>query len=811
MDDATRARIEGLESELGRLRSEVAERRDLDEILLTMEWLATTRLTDEPLISVVVPTRNRRDHLERAVGSVLDQDYDHWELLIVDDGSTDGTSEYLDTLDDPRIRCLRDTGRGCAAARNVALADAGGSLVTYLDDDNTMHRLWLKGLAWASANWPDTDVFYGARIFDNFERAHGLGESGLPWLQYKPWDRDELEEFNIADVNVLAHRAGLPEAHYDEPLALYADWDILLRLTALEPPVRIPVIACAYSTEGDDRLSVIDDGVVDFERVYSAVHGMDGYTAPPGEQRTKVLLVAIDAFDLGVARGFTDEGDLPHLSAVFERSSRATVRSPFGIHSSAGWPSVSTGRSFSEHQRQCWIETGLDYEDRWTDTRDIDGTPFWEYLSRAGKRSAILDVPHLVPDDEHNGVQLIEYGCHDRHLGTQSVPDKLIDEIVDEFGEHPVGMIDPSSDRTFSPCDYHRRAGVQRTPEESKAVLDDLLLGQARKEAASLSLLTQGGWDLFMTVFGESHCTGHQLWSSHDPDHPWYDPAVVAEVGDPLRTMYRRLDRALGRHIAAAGDEATVLVMAPHGMGSHFGGTPLLDEILHRIELADAGGPQGNAATRAAKAAWARIPGRFDAQARRLLAARLQPRVADGDTPPLDLPPRRERRWFSPPCDEPFGPIRLNVVGRETHGIIRRGAEFDAACEHLRDVLLDLVNVETGERAVLDVVRSDVHYTRRPDDLLPDLFVVWNNTRPVEALYSPRTGLVVRRQTHWRSGDHPADGFLLAAGPGIEPDRDIGTIDARDVGPTVAALFGVSMPDATGTPVPLTRAVRSTG
>jgi|GEM_PF-712449 len=99
----------------------------------------------EPRFSVVVPTRNRRELLERALESVLAQSCQDFELLVVDDGSTDDTAEYLRALrnGEPRLRAYRlDLHRGVSAARNRAIAEARAPYITFLDDDDE----WLPTL-----------------------------------------------------------------------------------------------------------------------------------------------------------------------------------------------------------------------------------------------------------------------------------------------------------------------------------------------------------------------------------------------------------------------------------------------------------------------------------------------------------------------------------------------------------------------------------------------------------------------------------------------------------------------------------------
>ena len=91
-----------------------------------------------PLVSVILPTYNRGWILTEAIDSVLAQDYKNYELIVVDDGSTDNTREILDVYGQDII-VLRQANNGVSAARNRGIAAAGGQLVTFLDSDD----LWL--------------------------------------------------------------------------------------------------------------------------------------------------------------------------------------------------------------------------------------------------------------------------------------------------------------------------------------------------------------------------------------------------------------------------------------------------------------------------------------------------------------------------------------------------------------------------------------------------------------------------------------------------------------------------------------------
>lgn len=101
-------------------------------------------MADAPKVSLIITTYNRARLLPRAVNSVLDQTYEDYELIIVDDCSTDSTPEMIQLFENPRIRLFRhEVNRGLSAARNTGIANARGEYIAFLDDDDecTPNRL----------------------------------------------------------------------------------------------------------------------------------------------------------------------------------------------------------------------------------------------------------------------------------------------------------------------------------------------------------------------------------------------------------------------------------------------------------------------------------------------------------------------------------------------------------------------------------------------------------------------------------------------------------------------------------------------
>jgi glycosyltransferase involved in cell wall biosynthesis len=144
------------------------------------------------MVSVVTPTYNRAPLLPRAVQSVLGQDYHDLELLVVDDGSTDGTPGVMAGFTDPRLRYTRlEVNRGSGAARSAGVAQARGALVAFLDSDDCWKPGKLARMAAALARHPEIDLAFSDYedvnyIQDTRERGFVTNEAALRGVSAAP-------------------------------------------------------------------------------------------------------------------------------------------------------------------------------------------------------------------------------------------------------------------------------------------------------------------------------------------------------------------------------------------------------------------------------------------------------------------------------------------------------------------------------------------------------------------------------------------------------------------------------------------------
>jgi glycosyltransferase involved in cell wall biosynthesis len=161
---------------------------------------------DAPVVSVVLPTRGRARYLEVALDSLDSQDLDEpWELLVVDDGSEDGTREVLDRRG---VRSVRlEPARGLNAARNAGVHATAGDLVAFTDDDVHAPPGWLRALVTGARRHPDADAF-GGPIRPRFEGAvpRGCGREDPPLTTLDLGDEDGPAKL-VWGANMAVRRA----------------------------------------------------------------------------------------------------------------------------------------------------------------------------------------------------------------------------------------------------------------------------------------------------------------------------------------------------------------------------------------------------------------------------------------------------------------------------------------------------------------------------------------------------------------------------------------------------------------------------
>lgn len=207
---------------------------------------------EQKMISVIIPTYNRKEKLPRCIESVLGQSYRNIEVLVVDDASTDGTEELFVDVSDPRLRYLRyETNEGACYARNYGARHAKGELLAFQDSDDVWHGDKLE-------KQYDHLLSEGADLcFCGMNRiSEGGSRFYYPVHPFHP--EAALEEFlaenRASTQTMLMYREVWERLRFDEKIRRYQDWDFGIRAAEHFPLCYLPE-ALVESAVGEDSIS----------------------------------------------------------------------------------------------------------------------------------------------------------------------------------------------------------------------------------------------------------------------------------------------------------------------------------------------------------------------------------------------------------------------------------------------------------------------------------------------------------------------------------------------------------------------------
>lgn len=196
---------------------------------------------NDPLVTVVLPTYNHLSFLPKSIESLLVQTFTEFELIIVNDGSTDGTMEFLDSLSDPRIRIIHQKNSRLPLALNAGFKLARGQLLTWTSADNYCAPHFLETFVSAFNNHPEACFAYSAFAWINEDGQI----TGVHQNQDVSWANMIKANPGIAS---FMYRKVCHETlgWYDPDLEGAEDWDMWLRIIERYPAIYVPEMLYYY-------------------------------------------------------------------------------------------------------------------------------------------------------------------------------------------------------------------------------------------------------------------------------------------------------------------------------------------------------------------------------------------------------------------------------------------------------------------------------------------------------------------------------------------------------------------------------------
>ncbi len=212
----------------------------------------------QPFFSVIIPTYNRSVAVRRAIGSVLAQHFTDWELLLIDDGSTDDTKEAIWAMDEPRLRYFFQKNQERSTARNAGIERAQGRYLCFLDSDDTYRPDHLSSLYsfLAAHDFPAGTVRTGyALVYPDGEQY----EKAPAPVANSRQKRENILETPIGVQNCCFQQQIMAQHHFPAAFHLWEDKHLLFRAAATHPFFQLtkPTVVVSADAAPASRTTVV--------------------------------------------------------------------------------------------------------------------------------------------------------------------------------------------------------------------------------------------------------------------------------------------------------------------------------------------------------------------------------------------------------------------------------------------------------------------------------------------------------------------------------------------------------------------------
>ena len=209
------------------------------------------------MISVVIPLYNKRNCIASTIDSVLSQTYSDFELIVVDDGSTDGSADVVRSIADERVRLIQKTNGGVSSARNVGVVAAKSEHIAFLDADDIWAPNYLAEIAKLIHDFPEAGIYGSSYTVQEhgelIPHCSTLSEDFYGIVDMSEWRFGHLYWTSI----VCCKKAALEEAGmFDERMAYGEDTDVWWRIMLKHPAAYSNKELATYRYDAENRAMV---------------------------------------------------------------------------------------------------------------------------------------------------------------------------------------------------------------------------------------------------------------------------------------------------------------------------------------------------------------------------------------------------------------------------------------------------------------------------------------------------------------------------------------------------------------------------
>ena len=498
----------------------------------------------------------------------------------------------------------------------------------------------------------------------------------------------------------------------------------------------------------------------------------------------KVLFIGLDGSTFDILDPLMDSGVMPRLKRFNEGGVRGLLETTIPPITPTAWVSWMTGKNPGKHGVFEFLlrrEGSGALPDQPVSSRSRDGLPFWDVLGRMGKQAIVTNVPCTYPPTMVNGLMISDF-LTPRGRRDFTYPENLLEEVESRFGPYQL---------------YITEVYV---PGKVDNILNQLFDELKYKTQVNRYLMNEYGWDIFATHYWGTDRFQHELWHLLDESHPFFDRKEhLAHIGR-IHEYWNAVDSTLGELFDEVDEDATVYLGSDHGFG------PIKKFLCFNVWLINEGllVLKRDAMTRFKRAIFrvGLTPDLAYRSAMKMGLAHL--RLSVGVTNRSKLMKLANMLMLSLEDVDwsrtvafskgNYGQIFINLRGRETHGIVEPGAEYERVVAQVSERLRALVDPETGQPLIGPIWRREDLYTGPHSDNSPDLqFLPCDMTnKPLGTLDLTSNKFIT--PVYGNSGDHRMHGVMMGRGPELRRGIEIEGARIIDYAPTILHSFGVEVP-----------------
>lgn len=499
-------------------------------------------------------------------------------------------------------------------------------------------------------------------------------------------------------------------------------------------------------------------------------------------KNNKIFIFGIDGGTFDIIKPLVHRGDLPNIASLLKVGANSELASTVPPITAPAWVSFMTGKNPGKHGIFHFIgHTHDSYSGKILSASDIKAKSLWSILSEHGKKLILINIPITFPPKEINGILIPGIGTPP-DAQSFTYPQGIYDELLYKIGDYKVDYWD---ERVFNDSN------------PSKELIDELIENlnymTLKRTEAALYLTKEYQWDLCMVVYVLTDRLQHLLWGLMDERHPGHDLRLARHFKESIWDGYKKVDEAMGTILREIGDDVSVIVMSDHGFGplykSFFVNNWLLQKGFLKLRRTV---PWRLQVTRPSVQ---RILSKLRLG---FLTGFFPEKVNRFSVPKLKMVPKRWADLIDWTKTKVYAAdtlgVSINMKGREPHGIIGQGEEFEALLQKVEEELYSLRDPETGELVVDEVARKEKVYSGQYTGEAADLLFAMKDLS-----YLPYPGRIDSKMlfgkpaNNW-SGTHRFNGILILKDPRIKRDFTLSRSSILDIAPTILYLFGLPVP-----------------